>query len=56
MPREAWSCPYCGNPGEPSPGRQLGNDISTSGMLVLLLLFIGFPVLLFLIHIFVPNM
>jgi len=56
IPRKAWSCPHCGNPGEPSPGRQLGNDISTNGMLALLLLFIGFPVLLFLLHIFVPDL
>jgi hypothetical protein len=56
MPNDAWSCPHCGNPGEPTTGRQTGEGISAKGMVLLLLLFVVFPVLLFLIHIFVPNM
>ena len=49
----AWSCPHCGNPVETA---HTGKEISSKGMTVLLLLFVFFPVLLFLIHIFVPNM
>jgi len=56
MPYQAWSCPHCGNPGEPTPGRQVGNDISAKGGLMMLTLFIFLPVLLFLIHLFVPGM
>ena len=56
MPNDAWSCPHCGNPGEPATGTQTEEGISTKGMVILLLLFMVFPVLLFLIHIFVPNM
>ncbi len=33
-----------------------GKDISAKGMICLLLLFVAFPVVLFLIHIFVPGM
>jgi len=56
MPKEAWSCPHCGNPGEPTPGRQIGNELSKKGMLMLVFLFMVFPVLLFLIHIFFPDL
>ena len=56
IPNRAWSCPHCGNPAEETPSAQAGQEISTKGMLLMLLLFVFFPVLLFLIHIFVPNM
>ena len=56
MPNKAWSCPHCGNPGEATAGAQIGKEISRKGMTVMLLLFVLFPILLFLIHIFVPNM
>ncbi len=55
MPDEVWGCPHCGiSPGTGS-GKG-GKDISTKGMSLVLLLFVLFPVLLFLIHIFVPGM
>ena len=47
----AWSCPHCGSPVETA---QTGDEISSKGMTILV--FVLFPVLLFLIHIFVPNM
>ena len=56
IPNNAWSCPHCGNPGEATAGVQTGKEISTKGMILLLLLFVFFPILLFLIHIFVPDM
>ncbi len=56
IPKKDWSCPHCGNPGEATPGRQIGNEISAKGMMIMLVLFVVFPVLLFLLHIFVPNM
>ena len=56
VPKDAWSCPHCGNPGEVTPGTQIRNEISTKGMMLLLLLFVLVPVLLFLVHIFVPGM
>ncbi len=56
IPNNAWSCPRCGDPAEETPSAQTGKEISTKGMLLLLLLFVFFPILLFLIHIFVPNM
>ena len=56
IPNDAWSCPHCGNPGEPTAGAKNEKGITPKGMLVLLLLFVVFPVLLFLIHIFVPGM
>ena len=56
IPNRDWSCPACGNPAEESAGARGGIDISTKGMIALLLLFVFIPVLLFLIHIFVPNM
>jgi predicted amidophosphoribosyltransferase len=55
VPRADWACPRCGKPGEEDPG-QAGKDISPKGMLLLILLFVAFPVLLFLIHILVPGM
>jgi predicted amidophosphoribosyltransferase len=55
IPRADWACPRCGKPGEEDAARA-GREISTKGMLLLLLLFVAFPVLLFLIHILVPGM
>ncbi len=52
VPSASWACPRCGKPGEEEGGKQL----SATGMLLLLLLFVAFPVILFLIHIFVPGM
>jgi hypothetical protein len=54
IPNNAWNCPHCGIPAEARA--PTGKEISTKGMLLLLLLFLFFPILLFLIHIFVPNM
>ena len=56
IPNKAWSCPHCGIPAVETPSAQAGKEISSKGMLLLLLLFVFFPVLLFLIHIFVPDM
>ncbi len=56
VPAVAWACPKCGKPGEHEPGAQTGNEISPKGMILLLLLFLIFPIALFLIHIFVPGM
>jgi predicted amidophosphoribosyltransferase len=56
VPSVAWACPNCGKPGEQEPGKNTGREISTKGMVLLLLLFVVFPVVLFLIHIFVPGM
>ncbi len=51
-----WSCPDCGNPRESAGGSQTEKAISTKGMLLVLLLFVLFPVVLFLLHIFVPGL
>ncbi|MCP3986260.1 MAG: hypothetical protein GY723_17920 [bacterium] len=56
IPRDAWSCPHCGEPAQAAAGGQTAGAISTRGMLCVLLLFILFPVLLFLLHIFVPEL
>jgi hypothetical protein len=56
MPKADWSCPHCGNLGEPTASRQLGSEISPKGSVALLSLFVIFPVLLFLLHIFFPNL
>ncbi|MBW2269082.1 MAG: hypothetical protein JRH16_10915 [Deltaproteobacteria bacterium] len=56
IPKNEWSCPHCGNPIETAADRQTSNAISTRGMLLLIMLFIAFPVLLFLLHIFVPEL
>lgn len=56
VPATAWACPECGKPGEEVPGPHTGNEISSSGMLLILLLFVAFPVVLFLLHLFVPGM
>ena len=56
VPRAAWACPRCGKPGEELAGNPTDKEISSKGMLLILLLFVAFPVVLFLIHIFVPGM
>ena len=56
IPKGDWSCPHCGNPGEPSPAKQIGNEISPKGSMVLVSLFVIFPILLFLLHILFPNL
>ena len=56
IPKAAWSCPDCGKPGEQDAATQTGKEISGRGMMLLLLLFVAFPVVLFLVHIFVPGM
>ena len=56
LPKNAWSCPHCGNPGEATSGAQIREQLSAKGMLLLLVLFVVVPVLLFLIHIFIPGM
>jgi hypothetical protein len=53
IPASAWSCPACEHPVTEFPEKQ---TVSARGMWLLLLLFVAFPVLLFLIHIFVPGM
>lgn len=55
MPDQVWGCPHCGitTAAESGEGRK---EISTKGMMILLLLFVVVPVLLFLTHIFVPGM
>lgn len=52
VPGADWACPRCEKPGEP----ETETPVSSRGMLLLLLLFVAFPVVLFLIHIFVPGM
>ncbi len=56
MPNDAWSCPHCRTPAEPPTDAQTEKGITPKGMMVMLLLFVLFPILLFLIHIFVPGM
>lgn len=56
VPASAWACPLCGKPGEEEAGAHTGNEISPRGMILLLLFFVVFPVVLILIHIFVPGM
>lgn len=56
MGKDDWSCPHCGNPGEATEGPAIGTGVSAKGMLVVLLVFAAFPVLLFLLHIFVPGL
>lgn len=56
MSDRAWSCPECGQPAEEPNGDQGRKEISTRGMVLLLVIFIFFPVLLFLLHLFVPEM
>lgn len=52
VPRADWACPRCGKPGE----AESETPVPARGMLLLLLLFVAFPVVLFLLHIFVPGL
>ncbi len=52
----AWNCPRCGVTSASAAAAENEKAISVKGMACLLLVFVLFPVLLFLIHIFVPNM
>ena len=56
IPNDAWSCPQCENPTVGTEREQTKNEISSRGMTALLVLFILFPILLFLLHIFVPSL
>lgn len=56
IPKSDWSCPHCGNPGEPTVDRRLGNEISPKGSMVMLLLFVIFPILLFALHLLFPDL
>jgi predicted amidophosphoribosyltransferase len=55
LPRDAWSCPYCGSPAEEATTGEPGRDISKRGVALMILLFLVFPILLFLIQIFLPD-
>ena len=56
IPKVAWACPRCGKPGEQEAGKHTGKEISAKGMVLLLLFFVVFPVVLILLHIFVPGL
>lgn len=56
MPDKTWSCPHCGNPGEPFEGEQLGKRLSKKAKVSALVLFVVFPLLLLLIRIFIYTM
>jgi len=56
LDRGDWICPHCETPAEEVARRPGQQEISNRGMLVLLLLCVGLPVLLFLLHIFVPGL
>lgn len=56
IPNNAFLCPDCGSPAREPVGGQKGRDISATGMAILLLVFLVFPVVLVLLHIFVPGM
>lgn len=51
-----FTCPHCRSPVETLTAAEGKKEISTTGMLCLIALFVLFPVVLFLIHIFVPGM
>ncbi len=55
MPDGAWSCPHCGNPGEPTEGTQISAGLTRKGWWGLLVLFIVFPSLLLLLRILIYN-
>lgn len=50
---KTWGCPHCGGV---RVHAKTGKEISMKGMTVLIVVFVLFPVLLFLLHIFVPNL
>lgn len=53
IPNDAFVCPDCGSPAE-EPVR--GKDISVTGMIIVILMFIVFPTVVLLLHLFVPGM
>ncbi len=53
LPDKTWSCPYCGNPGEPTDSEPIGKGLAPSGFFGLLVLFVLFPLLLLLIRVFI---
>ncbi len=55
IPSHDWTCPRCGEPAL-ERGAAADREVSAKGMIAVLLLCVAFPVLLFLIHIFVPGM
>lgn len=55
MPDQVWGCPNCVSSSGGEDGRS-GKEISGRGMTTILVLFILFPVLLFLLHLFLPGM
>jgi len=55
LDRGDWICPQCGSPAE-EEAHSTGKEISTKGMVVLLVTFVGVPVLLFLLHLLVPGL
>ncbi len=56
VPNDVWSCPACGEPVEATAAAETGKEISSRGMKVVVTLFILVPILLFLLHIFVPSL
>ncbi len=56
IPDSDWSCSHCGNPVETDSGSQTGKEITTKGMMLLLALFVFFPILLFVLHIVFPDL
>ncbi len=56
IPRSDWICPNCDNPEPVKSEPQPDQHITTGGITILLLLFVGVPVLLFILHIFVPEL
>ncbi len=56
IPDNTWSCPHCGNPGEPVESDPISQGLSTKGRAGLIILFIGFPTLLLLMRIYIYAM
>lgn len=56
IPNDAFSCPDCGNPAEEPVGGRRGKDISVTGMIIVILMFIVFPTVVLLLHLLVPGM
>lgn len=55
IPNRDWTCPQCGEPAL-ERGTAADREVPAKGMIAVLLLCIAFPVVLFLIHIFVSGM
>lgn len=56
VPENDWSCAYCGHAARANAGEKPVQEFTNKGMICMLGLFVIFPVLLFLLHIFVPGM